>query len=154
PQPNRCVEHSMLVALIASQVLSWIAVVALGVAVLALAPQISGLHMRRAPSGAPPTAGGPAGGALAAIVTLAQNDGAQVAIGRAKAKDRLQLLMFVSPVCPMCKQLVPAVKGFAQRETVDVVFIGDDKLEDQLAMISALGISGIPFVNGFDAGHA
>ena len=144
----------MLAALIASQVLSWIVIIALGVAVLALARQIGVLHMRLAPAGALTTAGGPAVGALAPILTLPTIDGGRVAIGRAKAKDRLQLLMFVSPLCPICKQLVPAVRSFAQRETVDVVFIGDDKLEDQMAMISALGISGIPFINGFEAGHA
>ena len=144
----------MLAALITSQVLSWIVIIALGVAVLALARQIGVLHMRLAPAGALTTAGGPAVGALAPILALPTIDGGRVAIGRAKAKDRLQLLMFVSPLCPICKQLVPAVRSFAQRETVDVVFIGDDKLEDQMAMISALGISGIPFINGFEAGHA
>ena len=144
----------MLVAIIVSQVFCWIFLVALGVALLALARQVGVLHMRIAPAGALTTAGGPAVGALAPMLTLTTIDGSRVAIGRANSKDRLQLLMFVSPLCPMCKQLVPAVKSFTQRETVDVVFIGDDKLEDQMAMISALGISGIPFVNGFDAGHA
>src|SRR5262249_41264164 len=105
------------------------------------------------PAGALTTAGGPAVGGPAPSLNLTTINGDPVVIGRAKA-GRLQLLMFVSPVCPMCKQLAPAVKSFAQRETLDVVFIGDDKLDDQLAMISALGISGIPFVNGPEAGHA
>jgi methylamine dehydrogenase accessory protein MauD len=66
----------------------------------------------------------------------------------------MQLLMFVSPMCPICKQLIPVARSFARREALDVVFIGDDDPADQRRMIADLGIADMTFVNGSEAGRA
>ena len=54
-------------------------------------------------------------------------DGAPLAIGKALAKGRKQLLLFVSPHCPLCKDLIPIAKNFARAEKLDIVFVGDDE---------------------------
>src|ERR1700742_1355754 len=130
--------------LIASQIISWIVIVGLGVAVLALARQVGVLHMRLAPAGALMTGKGPAVGEAAPVLDVATIDGAPLSIGRALAKGHLQLLMFVSPHCPLCKDLIPIAKSFARRERLDIVFLGDDDIAEQRAMIAKMDIAHLP----------
>jgi len=143
----------MVTALIVAQIFSWIVILCLGVAMVALARQIGVLHMRVAPAGALTPARGPAVGEKSPRLDLATIDGAQVAIGKALAAGRKQLLMFVSPHCPICKELIPVAKSFIKREDLDIVFMGDDELADQRAMIARTGIEGMPFVNNSAAGR-
>lgn len=143
----------MVTALIVAQIFSWIVILCLGVAMVALARQIGVLHMRVAPAGALMPARGPAVGEKSPRLDLATIDGAQVAIGKALAAGRKQLLMFVSPHCPICKELIPVAKSFVKREDLDIVFMGDDELADQRAMIARTGIEGMPFVNNSAAGR-
>jgi methylamine dehydrogenase accessory protein MauD len=75
-------------------------------------------------------------------------DGAPLSIGKTLAKGRMQLLLFVSPHCPLCKDLIPIAKNFARAEKLDIVFVGDDDLGEQQAMIARLEMGGLPFVNG------
>lgn len=144
----------MTLALIVSQAFTWLLILALIAAVLALARQVGVLHMRVAPAGALTPASGPAVGGPAPVMDLATMDGTRVSVGRELAAGRRQLLMFVSPLCPICKHLIPVAKSFARRENLDVVFIGDDEPSDQRRMIADLGIAGLPFVNGPAAGRA
>lgn len=144
----------MLTALIVSQVFSWLLISALAVGLLALARQVGVLHVRVAPAGALTPAAGPAVGDPSPVVTLDTLDGGRLTIGRELPPGRQQLLMFVSPLCPICKQLIPVAKSFARREGLDVVFVGDDDPADLRRMIADLGIGGLPFVNGPAAGRA
>jgi methylamine dehydrogenase accessory protein MauD len=144
----------MTLALILSQAFSWLLILALTAAVLALARQVGVLHMRVAPAGALTPASGPAVGEPSPVLDLGTMDGARISIGRKLPAGRRQLLMFVSPLCPICKHLIPVAKSFARRESLDVVFVGDDEASDQRRMIADLGIAGMPFVNGSAAGRA
>jgi methylamine dehydrogenase accessory protein MauD len=138
----------MLGILIASQIVSWLVIMGLAVAVVALARQVGVLHVRLAPAGALMTGNGPMVGEAAPVLDVATIDGAPLVIGKALAKGRMQLLMFVSPHCPLCKDLIPIAKSFARRERLDIVFVGDDDLAEQRAMIAKMEIGGLPFVNG------
>ena len=138
----------MLTALIISQVFSWIVILALGIALLALARQVGVLHVRVAPAGALLTGKGPVVGEAAPVLDVTTMDGAALSIGKALAKGRMQLLLFVSPSCPLCKELIPIAKNFARRERLDIVFIGNDEPSEQQAMIARLDLAGLPFVNG------
>jgi methylamine dehydrogenase accessory protein MauD len=138
----------MLTALIISQVFSWIVILALGIALLALARQVGVLHVRVAPAGALLTGKGPVVGEPAPVLDVTTMDGAPLSIGKALAKGRMQLLLFVSPHCPLCKDLIPIAKNFARAEKLDIVFVGDDAAEEQRAMIARLDMGGLPFVNG------
>ena len=136
----------MLTVLIVSQILSWTVILGLGLALLALARQVGVLHVRLAPAGALLTGKGPVVGEAAPVLDVATIDGAPLAIG--KARGRMQLLLFVSPHCPLCKDLIPIAKNFARTEKLDIVFVGDDDPSEQQAMIARLEMGGIPFVNG------
>jgi len=138
----------MLTVLIVSQIFSWIVILALGIALLALARQVGVLHVRVAPAGALLTGKGPVVGEAAPVLDVTTMDGASLSIGKALAKGRMQLLLFVSPSCPLCKDLIPIAKNFARREKLDIVFVGDDEASQQQAMITRLDMTGLPFVNG------
>lgn len=142
----------MLTLLIVSQIFSWIVILGLGLALLALARQIGVLHMRVAPAGALVTGKGPAVGEPAPVMEAATLDGAMLAIGKASA--RKQLLLFVSPHCPLCKDLIPMAKNFARTEKLDIVFVGDDDEAEQRAMIARLQMEDLPFVNSSVIGRA
>src|SRR5712675_322660 len=138
----------MLTVLIVSQILSWAVILGLGLALLALARQVGVLHVRLAPAGALLTGKGPVVGEAAPVLDVTTIDGAPLAIGKTLAKGRMQMLLFVSPHCPLCKDLIPIAKNFVRREKLDIVFVGDDALEEQRAMIARLDMAGLPFVNG------
>lgn len=137
----------MLTVLIVSQILSWIVILGLGIALLALARQVGVLHVRVAPAGALLTGKGPVVGEAAPVLDALTMEGATIAIGKALAKGRMQLLLFVSPSCPLCKDLIPIAKNFARREKLDIVFVGDDEAEEQRAMIARLEMQDLPFIN-------
>lgn len=142
----------MLTALIISQIISWLLIVALGVALLAVARQVGVLHVRVAPAGALTTAHGPAVGDKAPVLDVATLEGAPITIGGKLAAGTLRLLMFVSPQCPLCKGLIPVAKSFAKDERVDLIFVGDDTPAEQKAMIERMGMEAYPFVNGPETG--
>src|ERR1700712_1962240 len=137
----------MLTVLIVSQVVSWIVILGLGIALLALARQVGVLHVRVAPAGALLTGKGPVVGEDAPVLDALPMEGASVTIGKTLAKGSMQLLLFVSPSCPLCKDLIPIAKNFARREKLDIVFVGDDEVEEQRAMIARLEMQGLPFIN-------
>jgi methylamine dehydrogenase accessory protein MauD len=144
----------MLTVLTISQVISWLIIGGLTVALLAVARQVGVLHMRVAPAGALMPLAGPKVGEAAPTFDSLTIDRKPVAIGKPMAKGKRQLLMFVSPMCPICKELIPVAKSFVRDERLDVVFVGDDALADQKAMIAQFGLAGLPFVNGPDLGRA
>jgi methylamine dehydrogenase accessory protein MauD len=144
----------MLTVLIVSQILSWTVILGLGLALLALARQVGVLHVRLAPAGALLSGKGPVVGEPAPVLDAMTLDGAPVAIGKPLAKGRAQLLLFVSPHCPLCKDLIPIAKNFARTEKLDIVFVGDDEVNEQRAMIARLDMGSLPFVNSSIVGRA
>ncbi|MES1974944.1 MAG: methylamine utilization protein MauD [Pseudomonadota bacterium] len=144
----------MLTILLASQIISWIIILSLGVALLALARQVGVLHMRVAPAGALTTAGGPSVGSGAPAIPAVSLDGTKAMIGGALPGVPLRLLMFVSATCPLCKALIPMARSFAHDERVTLIFVGDDEPQVQRDMIARHGLGGYQFINGPDVGQA
>ena len=144
----------MLTVLIASQILSWIVILGLGLALLALARQVGVLHVRLAPAGALLSGKGPVVGEPAPVLDAVTLDGAPLTIGKPRPAGRTQLLLFVSPHCPLCKDLIPIARNFARSEKLDIVFVGDDEVGEQHAMIARLEMDGLPFVNSSIVGRA
>jgi methylamine dehydrogenase accessory protein MauD len=91
----------------ASYVVLWLLVLALAVVVVALARQIGTLHMRLGPRGALEIddEGPPLGEAPQPIETL-DTRGEAVTIG---GPGDGQLVMFVSPSCRMCREVLPGL---------------------------------------------
>jgi methylamine dehydrogenase accessory protein MauD len=135
-------------ALVVSQILSWVVILVLAVTVLALARQIGVLHERVAPLGALTTRTAVGVGDRAPEFDLADLAGRTVHVGGRQADRRSQLLLFVSPVCPMCKKLLQVVRSFAQSERggVGVVLMGDGDRPSHEALVAEHGLEGLPLV--------
>ncbi|RYM12943.1 methylamine utilization protein MauD [Sphingobium cupriresistens] len=144
----------MLTSLIVSQILSWIIIIGLVVALLALARQVGVLHIRVAPAGALATSGGPAVGGAIGAVPATTLDGQSVSVGGHAHGVTLRLLLFVSAQCPLCKAVIPMATSFARAERVALTFVGDDDVGAQRAMIAQHGLEGHPFLNGPEVGQA
>ena len=144
----------MMTALVVSQILSWLLILAMGFALLALARQVGVLHLRVAPAGALTTAGGIGVGDRPAAIEASLLGGGRTVVGGAAPGAGLRLLMFVSAQCPLCKGMIPTAKSFARHERVALTFVGDDDPAAQRALIAQQGIDAYPFVNGPEVGQA
>jgi methylamine dehydrogenase accessory protein MauD len=123
-------------ALLVSNVLLWIAVLALAALVFALVRQIGVLYERVAPAGALLLAGGPKVGEAAPRLAITDVLGRATSLGGDDPERRQTLLLFVSPTCPVCKILLPVAKSLAAREAgrVRLVFASDGQ-EDHVAFV-------------------
>ena len=99
--------------------------IALGAAVLALARQVGVLFERISPMGALTLSGGPKVGEAAPLLLLRTLAGDAVSVGTASARS--QMLFFLSPTCPVCKKLLPALRAMAvaERGRLDVLLASD-----------------------------
>lgn len=143
----------MTEALVASVVVLWVVVLVLVVAVLALARQIGVLHGRLAPAGALMTTAGPKVGELAPTLSIETLDGGTLEVGG--AADAAQLLLFVSPTCPVCKQLVPTAKALArsERRRLRLAFASDGgDPERHRHYVQDMGIEKYPYVVSLELG--
>ena len=96
-----------------SYVILWIVVIVLLVLVVALARQIGTLHLRLGPRGALELDDeGPPIGDAPEAAELDDLSGARVGIG---GPGEAQLLLWVSPGCHVCEQVLPSVPVVAER---------------------------------------
>jgi len=114
-------------ALVASVVLLWIVVVALAGVVFALTRQIGVLYERVAPAGALMIGRGVVVGEEAPVVRAARLAGETEMIGAPALDGRSTLVFFLSPTCPVCKTLIPALRSMAHAEAAHlrIVLAGD-----------------------------
>ncbi|MEM6709316.1 MAG: thiol-disulfide isomerase [Pseudomonadota bacterium] len=145
--------ESLTAVLLGSVVVLWAVVIVLLVVVIALARQIGVLHTRLAPAGALMTSAGPKVGELAPVLTLDSLTGDPVTVG---GRDNgAQLVLFVSPTCPLCKSLVPMAKSLArsERRRLRLAFASDggEPLQHQ-KYIADLELSTYPYVVSLELG--
>jgi methylamine dehydrogenase accessory protein MauD len=74
-------------------------------------------------------------------------DGAEVRIGGAPA-GRSQLVLFVSPDCPICESLLPAIRSAqgAERNWLDVVLASDGEPQRHRQFVRDKGLGKFPYV--------
>lgn len=140
--------------LLVSQLMLWVAVIALAIVVLALARQVGVLHERIAPVGALALGRGPQTGESAPRLTVRTLAGGTVEIGGPLPAGPLRLLFFVSPTCPICKSLLPTVKSFVQSEHLDLLLIGDGDADEQRQMAQRHAVELERFANAPEVGRA
>jgi methylamine dehydrogenase accessory protein MauD len=143
-----------------SYVVLWMLVVVLCVVVVALARQIGTLHLRLGPRGALEMDDeGPPLGEAPEPLDVTDIDGRQVTVG---GPGQAQLLMFVSPGCMLCEQVLPAVPAIAGTNDLAPFVVTDvDATESALtfgpkglpapvipgeAIASAYDVPGTPYV--------
>jgi methylamine dehydrogenase accessory protein MauD len=137
-----------MTALAISNAVLWVLVLVLAAVVLALVRQIGVLHERIAPAGALMLNRGPTVGEPAPVLEVADLDGHALRLGSARDDGRSTLLLFVSPSCPVCKSLLPAVKSSRkdERAWMDVVLASDGDAREQREFVRIQGLDGIPYV--------
>lgn len=143
----------MIIALIVSQILTWIVLGLTIVTCIALARQLGVLYERVAPVGALTSGSGPVVGTLAPQITLRTLDGQLARIGGSAPANTHRLLLFISPHCAICKKLIPIALNFARREDLSLTFAGDDEEQDQHLMRQAHAIERFPFINSGELGR-
>src|SRR5438067_766285 len=144
----RPVARLTMTALAVSNVVLWILVLLLSVVVLALVRQLGVLHERIAPAGALMLNRGPPVGEPAPVLEVADLEGHAHRVGAARADGRSTLLLFVSPTCPVCESLLPAVKSSRkdERAWMDVILASDGDTLEQRQFVRSQGLDGIPYV--------
>jgi methylamine dehydrogenase accessory protein MauD len=137
-----------MTTLAVSNAVLWVLVLVLTVVVLALVRQVGVLHERIAPAGALMLRKGLTVGEPAPLLEVADLEGRAHQLGSERADGRSTLLLFVSPTCPVCKTLLPAVKSSRSNERgwVDVILASDGDTSEQRAFVAAQGLEGIPYV--------
>jgi len=138
----------MLYALLVSNLLLWIAVVLLSGVLFALVRQLGVLHERIVPAGALMLKAGPKVGEAAPLERALDLEGAAQVIGGPVSDDRSTLLFFLSPTCPVCKSLLPALRsiGRSERTWLRVLFVGDGPLEEHKSFARAERIERLGYV--------
>lgn len=141
--------------MLTSQILLWTAVIVQGLLIAALARQVGILHERIAPAGALTLHQTVAPGEVASPMTVVTTAGQPLEIGGKRA-GRSQLLFFASPDCPVCKSLLPVLRGAARAESnwLDVVLAGDGAKAAYTHMASVHDLGGLPIVLSEALGRA
>lgn len=134
--------------LIISNIVLWVVVVVLAIVIYALTRQIGVLYERVAPAGALAINQKLEVGQLAPEMVLPSLSSGLIEIGGIKQSNKSQLLFFVSPECPVCKTLLPAIKSSANAEAdwVDVIFASDGKNDDHQGYVAKHGLDSYPYI--------
>ena len=138
----------MVEALVVSNIVLWIAVLILAALVFALVRQVGVLHERVAPFGALMIGQGPNVGDAAPLQGVDGLDGAPRTVGGPAEDGRSTLLFFLSPTCPVCKQLLPALDSIVRAESawLRVVLVGDGTREEHGAFAREHGLDRFEYV--------
>jgi len=146
----------MLEALVVSNVVLWVLVVALAGVVVALVRQIGVLHERISPVGALMLKRGLKVGEPAPVLSAVDIAGRPVTIGGASGSGRSLLLVFVSPTCPVCKALLPVLKASRLSEAgwLEIVLASDGAEEEQRRFVAQQGLKDFPYVLSTPLGMA
>ncbi len=122
--------------------------IGLCIALLAVVRQLGVLHERIAPAGALMLAKGLKVGEPAPRITVQDLESRSLTLGAARSDARATLLVFVSPTCPVCKALLPALKSSltAERDWLDIVLASDGESAGQREFVAAHRLGSFPYV--------
>jgi methylamine dehydrogenase accessory protein MauD len=141
-------------SLAAILILQWCVIAALAAILLALVRQVGILHQRIAPAGALMINQGVKIGAPAPAMIMKALDGADVSIGGDAPGMRSTLIVFISPDCPVCATLLPALISIGRQQSawLRLVFASDGQQSDHLAFWRAKGLDAFPYVVSTELG--
>jgi len=144
----------MLDALLISNVALWILLLAMAGVILALVRQIGVLYERVAPAGALVVGRGPKVGETAPVLAVTDLSGQLRQIGGQHAENRSTLLFFLSPICPVCKTLLPVLKSVArsERKWLDVALASDGARKEHEVFVREHQLEGFPYLLSTELG--
>jgi len=134
--------------LIISNIVLWVLVVTMAIVIYALTRQIGVLFERVAPAGALAVNQNLKVGQSAPELALQTIDAKLIDLGGASKDGKSQLLFWVSPDCPVCKTLLPALKSAASAESdwINLVLASDGMELDHKGYIDQYGLQDHPYV--------
>ena len=135
-------------ALIISNVILWIVVVVLTTLLFAITRQVGILHERVAPAGALQPTSGPKIGEMTEEIKATSLQGESIRLGGSRQEEQASFILFISPTCPVCKELVPTAKSLAKAELNDIkLFFASDgeNIEQHENYIRDLDIENYPY---------
>jgi len=137
-----------MTALAISNVVLWIVVLGLLVVVFALTRQIGLLHERIAPAGALMINRGLAVGEPAPVIDVVDLSGRALRIGAERADGLSTLILFLSPTCPVCDSLLPALKSSRRDEQqwLQIVLASDGESAAHRDFVQRKGLADFPYV--------
>ena len=146
----------MLEALLISNLVLWVLVVALAATVMALVRQVGVLHERVAPAGALVGRDGPHLGDPAPRFELRDWNGRAVTLGGADGEGRHTLLLFVSPTCPVCKTMLQIAAAVMRDDgrSARLVLASDGTREEHAAFVGEHGLDQRTYVLSSQLGLA
>ncbi|MBM4219836.1 MAG: redoxin domain-containing protein [Gammaproteobacteria bacterium] len=126
----------------------WAVVIGLALVVLALARQVGVLHERLQPVGALSLARGLKVGDPSPRLEVATLAGDTLQIGAPHPHGVDTLVMFVSPSCPVCKSLLPALRSIRRSEKprVEVILASDGPAAEHAGFVAAESLQEFPYV--------
>lgn len=132
--------------LVVSNIVLWIGFLAMVLVNFALARQIGVLYERVAPAGALMMNQQITVGSPAPEIAVSDLNGSSLVVG-GKGDGRARLLFFLSPDCPICNELTPALKSAARSEAgwLQVVLASDGE-QDHRAYVARKGLEQFPYV--------
>jgi methylamine dehydrogenase accessory protein MauD len=137
-----------LTALAISNVILWLVVLALLIVVLALTRQIGVLHERIAPAGALMISRGLAVGEAVPTLEVVDLAGRRLQIGAQRPDGLSTLILFVSPTCPVCESLLPALKSSRrdERSWLQILLASDGETAAHREFVRSHGLDDFPYV--------
>lgn len=143
-------------ALLVSNALLWIAVVAMALVIVALVRQVGILHERVAPAGALMLGAGPKVGELPPELEVGDLAGATHRIGSDAASSHSRLIFFLSPTCPVCKGLLPTLRSIARSEAswLRILLASDGPQKEHERFIADQDLTDFPYLLSRELGLA
>jgi methylamine dehydrogenase accessory protein MauD len=134
--------------LIISNIFLWIVVIVLALVIFALTRQIGILYERVAPAGALAMNKNLKAGQIAPELALQTIDAKVVTVGGRETAGKSQLLFFLSPDCPVCKTLIPALKSATKAEAdwLTTILCSDGMELDHQGYIKQQGLQAYPYI--------
>ena len=136
-------------ALIISNVILWVVVLVLTTLLFAITRQVGILHERVAPAGALQPTSGPKIGEITEEIKATSLQGESIRLGGSRQEEQASFILFISPTCPVCKELVPTAKSLAKAELNDIkLFFASDgeNIEQHENYIRDLDIENYPYL--------
>lgn len=132
--------------LVISNILLWIGFITMVLISLLLARQIGVLHERIAPAGALSMNQKLKVGDQAPEISVTTLSNGIEKVG-GSLRNKSQLLFFLSPDCPICNELTPALKSASKSEAnwLDVMLASDGENQNHAGYIASKGLKDFPY---------
>jgi methylamine dehydrogenase accessory protein MauD len=138
----------MLETVLISSIIQWVIILILSVMLFALTRQVGILHERVAPAGALQPTSGPKVGEITEKIRVTSLDGNEFDIGGSGDGQNIKFILFISPTCPVCKELVPTAIALigSEAQRMELFFASDgENMQQHKSYVADLEITDYPY---------